>query len=29
MPLFAVWVDGAIYFTSGPKARKTRNLAHC
>jgi len=26
-PIGAVWVDGEIYFTSSPKARKARNLA--
>lgn len=32
MPLFGVWLDDALYFTSGPGARKARNLAanpHC
>ena len=32
MPLFGVWVDGAMYFTSNPKALKAKNLAqnpHC
>lgn len=24
----AIWLDGAIYFTSGPNSRKARNLAH-
>jgi nitroimidazol reductase NimA-like FMN-containing flavoprotein (pyridoxamine 5'-phosphate oxidase superfamily) len=28
MPLFGVWVDGAMYFTSNARARKARNLAH-
>lgn len=28
MPLFGVWVDGAMYFTSGPAARKARNIAN-
>jgi len=26
-PIGAIWVDGEIYFTSSPKARKARNLA--
>jgi general stress protein 26 len=26
-PLIAVWVDGAIYFCTGPDERKARNLA--
>ena len=32
MPLGAIWVDGAFYFTSGPETRKARNLSrnpHC
>ncbi|HET7090446.1 MAG TPA: pyridoxamine 5'-phosphate oxidase family protein [Anaerolineae bacterium] len=32
MPLGALWVDGAIYFTAGPTTRKAKNLAlnpHC
>ena len=32
MPLFGVWLDGAMYFCSGPAARKARNIAvspHC
>jgi hypothetical protein len=31
-PLVAVWMDGALYFTSGPAEQKSRNLAanrHC
>lgn len=28
MPLGAMWVDGAFYFTSGAATRKARNLAH-
>ena len=24
----ALWVDGKVYFTSGPETRKSRNLAH-
>ena len=24
----ALWVDGKLYFTSGPRTRKSRNLAH-
>jgi len=28
MPLGALWVDGAFYFTSGATTRKARNLAH-
>ena len=24
----ALWVDGKLYFTSGPQTRKSRNLAH-
>src|SRR5690349_15576895 len=31
-PLFAVWLDGALYFCTGPTERKARNLAdnpHC
>ena len=27
MPLFGVWVDDALYFTSNPDRRKARNLA--
>ena len=27
MPVLAVWVDGALHFTSSPAARKSRNLA--
>ncbi|WP_449341740.1 pyridoxamine 5'-phosphate oxidase family protein [Streptacidiphilus alkalitolerans] len=26
-PLIAVWLDGALYFCSGPSERKVRNLA--
>ena len=26
-PVFAVWVDGSLFTTSGPAARKARNLA--
>jgi hypothetical protein len=26
-PLFAVWLDGALYFCTGPSERKGRNLA--
>lgn len=32
MPLGALWLDGAFYFTSGPGTRKAKNLArnpHC
>ena len=32
MPLFAVWLDGALHFTAGKNTRKARNLAlnpHC
>ena len=32
MPLGALWIDGAFYFTSGPGTRKSQNLArnpHC
>jgi general stress protein 26 len=32
MPLFAVWSDGSLYFTSNESARKAKNLAlnpHC
>ncbi len=32
MPLFAVWLDDALYFTAGRNTRKARNLAgnaHC
>ena len=32
MPLGALWIDGAFYFTSGPGTRKSKNLAinpHC
>ena len=28
MPLGAIWVQGAFYFTAGPATRKARNLAH-
>jgi hypothetical protein len=28
MPLGALWVDGAFYFTAGATTRKARNLAH-
>jgi Pyridoxamine 5'-phosphate oxidase len=27
MPIWGIWVEGAFYFSSGPKARKARNLA--
>jgi general stress protein 26 len=27
-PLIAVWLDGAIYFCTGPGERKAKNLAH-
>jgi nitroimidazol reductase NimA-like FMN-containing flavoprotein (pyridoxamine 5'-phosphate oxidase superfamily) len=27
-PLLAVWLDGALYFCTGPEERKARNLAH-
>ena len=27
-PLIAVWVDGALYFCTGPEERKAQNLAH-
>jgi hypothetical protein len=27
-PLFAVWLDGALYFCTGPGERKAKNLAH-
>jgi hypothetical protein len=27
-PLIAVWLDGALYFCTGPEERKARNLAH-
>jgi general stress protein 26 len=27
-PLVAVWLDGALYFASGPDERKSKNLAH-
>ena len=27
-PLVAVWLDGALYFASGPDERKAKNLAH-
>lgn len=27
-PLVAVWLDGALYFSSGPDERKSKNLAH-
>jgi general stress protein 26 len=26
--LLAVWLDGALYFTTGPSERKAKNLAH-
>ena len=32
MPLFAVWLDGTLYFTAGETTRKAKNLAlnpHC
>lgn len=32
VPIFSVWVDDTLYFTSGKKVRKSRNLAqnaHC
>jgi hypothetical protein len=28
MPLWPVWLDGAIYFTTGQGTRKGKNLAH-
>src|SRR5436309_13881575 len=28
MPLGAVWVDGAFYFTSGAGTRKSKDIAH-
>lgn len=28
VPVGAIWVDGAFYFTSGPDTRKAKNLAH-
>lgn len=28
MPLVSVWLDGALYFATGPSERKTKNLAH-
>src|ERR1700730_4041198 len=31
-PLFAVWLDGALYFCTGPSERKAKNLSlnsHC
>ena len=28
MPVGAVWLDGAFYFTAGPATRKAKNLAH-
>jgi len=28
MPLYGIWAEGAMYFTSGMAVRKTRNLAH-
>lgn len=28
MPVWAVWLDGALFFSTGGKSRKTRNLAH-
>jgi nitroimidazol reductase NimA-like FMN-containing flavoprotein (pyridoxamine 5'-phosphate oxidase superfamily) len=27
-PLLAVWLDGALYFCTGPSERKAKNLAH-
>ena len=27
MPVWAVWVDGALYFSTGRRTRKTRNLS--
>jgi len=27
-PLIAVWLEGALYFSTGPSERKARNLAH-
>lgn len=27
-PLVAVWLDGALYFCTGPEERKAKNLAH-
>jgi len=27
-PLIAVWLDGALYFCTGPEERKAKNLAH-
>jgi hypothetical protein len=27
-PLLSVWLDGALYFTTGPEERKARNLEH-
>src|SRR5215212_943420 len=27
-PLLAVWLDGAVYFCTGPSERKAKNLAH-
>ncbi|HXQ90686.1 MAG TPA: pyridoxamine 5'-phosphate oxidase family protein [Acidimicrobiales bacterium] len=27
-PLLAVWLDGALYFCTGPDERKAKNLAH-
>ena len=27
-PLIAVWLDGALYFVTGPSERKAQNLAH-
>jgi general stress protein 26 len=27
-PLFSVWLDGALYFCTGPSERKAKNLAH-
>ena len=32
MPVWGVWLDGAFYFSTGPRSRKARNLAvntHC
>lgn len=28
MPVWGVWLDGALWFSSGLRARKARNLAH-
>ncbi|GIF22489.1 nitroimidazol reductase NimA-like FMN-containing flavoprotein (pyridoxamine 5'-phosphate oxidase superfamily) [Actinoplanes tereljensis] len=27
-PLLAAWMDGALYFSTGPEERKAKNLAH-